>query len=178
MFDVNKRAQIIHQNNIKKGWWPANSCPYTKLQLVSTEVAEATEGSRKNLKDDHLKHRDMFEVELADALIRIMDLGGHFLWEYTPKAGIKPMHEWTVGRQLLDLNETIVCIYRAIHNGTPEEVQEFGSYFYSMFIDKIFLIGSIHNLDILGAMEEKIAYNATRLDHTKEHRDGPDGKKW
>ncbi len=34
------------------------------------------EGHRKSLKDDHLPHRDMAEVELADAVIRIFDLAG------------------------------------------------------------------------------------------------------
>jgi len=29
-----------------------------------------------NLKDDHLPHRDMFEVELADTVIRILDIAG------------------------------------------------------------------------------------------------------
>lgn len=48
----------------------------TKLMLVVTEVAEAMEGHRKNLPDDKLPHRPMLEVELADALIRILDLAG------------------------------------------------------------------------------------------------------
>ena len=34
------------------------------------------EGDRKNLMDDHLPHRKMIEVELADAVIRIGDLAG------------------------------------------------------------------------------------------------------
>ena len=48
----------------------------TKLMLVVTELAEAMEGHRKNLPDDKLPHRSMLEVELADALIRILDLAG------------------------------------------------------------------------------------------------------
>lgn len=34
------------------------------------------EGDRKQLMDDKLSHRSMFEVELADAVIRIFDLAG------------------------------------------------------------------------------------------------------
>lgn len=41
--------------------------------LVVSEIAEAMEGERKDLMDDHLPHRKMAEVELADALIRIFD---------------------------------------------------------------------------------------------------------
>ena len=56
------------------------------LALVHSEISEALEGHRKDLMDDHLPHRKMFEVELADAVIRIfdiaaglgLDLGGAF----------------------------------------------------------------------------------------------------
>lgn len=47
-----------------------------KLCLTHSEVSEAMEGHRKGLKDDKLPHRDMLEVELADAVIRIADLAG------------------------------------------------------------------------------------------------------
>lgn len=46
------------------------------LMLVVSELSEAMEGHRKDLMDDHLPTRKMFEVELADALIRIFDLVG------------------------------------------------------------------------------------------------------
>ena len=42
------------------------------------EIAEAMEGERKDLMDDHLPHRKMAEVELADAVIRILDYAGAF----------------------------------------------------------------------------------------------------
>lgn len=48
----------------------------TKLALVHSEVSEGLEGYRKNLMDDKLPHRPMFEVEMADAIIRICDLAG------------------------------------------------------------------------------------------------------
>lgn len=46
------------------------------LMLITSELAEAMEGDRKNLMDDKLPHRKMFEVEIADALIRLLDLAG------------------------------------------------------------------------------------------------------
>ena len=47
-----------------------------KLCLSHSEISEAMEGHRKGLMDDHLPHRTMFEVELADAVIRMSDLAG------------------------------------------------------------------------------------------------------
>jgi NTP pyrophosphatase (non-canonical NTP hydrolase) len=47
-----------------------------KLCLMHSEISEAMEGHRKGQMDDHLPHRPMIEVELADAVIRIADLAG------------------------------------------------------------------------------------------------------
>jgi NTP pyrophosphatase (non-canonical NTP hydrolase) len=47
-----------------------------KLALIHSEVSEGLEGYRKSQMDDHLPHREMLEVELADAVIRIFDLAG------------------------------------------------------------------------------------------------------
>lgn len=62
------------------GWWnvgPISPETFaTKLALVHSEVSEALEAGRKDLMDDHLPHRKGVEVELADAIIRILDLAG------------------------------------------------------------------------------------------------------
>lgn len=48
------------------------------LMLIVSELSEALEGHRKDLMDDKLPHRKMFEVELADVLIRVFDLAGGY----------------------------------------------------------------------------------------------------
>lgn len=55
----------------------------TTLMLIVSEVAEAMEGDRKGLMDDKLPHRSMFEVELADVLIRVFDLAGRHKLDLT-----------------------------------------------------------------------------------------------
>lgn len=77
---INDLAQEIHDHNRK--WWvdlhtgkPLDRNVPEMLALVHSEISEALEGHRRNLMDDHLPHRKMLEVELADALIRILDIG-------------------------------------------------------------------------------------------------------
>lgn len=78
---LNDFANEVHVANVK--WWqnPATGEPIERnvgemLMLVTSELAEALEADRKNLKDSHLPHRDGFEVEIADALIRLFDIAG------------------------------------------------------------------------------------------------------
>ena len=75
---LNRLAEQIHADNHK--WWvdiktgePLKRNVAELLMLAVSELAEAMEGDRKDLCDDKLPHRKMFEVELADCLIRILD---------------------------------------------------------------------------------------------------------
>jgi hypothetical protein len=79
---LNELAREIHELNHK--WWHDEQG--VKLQrnkgellcLIHSEISEIMEGERKNLMDDKLPHRKMAEVELADALIRILDYAAGF----------------------------------------------------------------------------------------------------
>ena len=93
-YELKKLQENIHQGNVDAGWWTdldtlqslAEECRIRtrfgkalvaeKLALIHSEISEAMEGARKNLMDDKLPHRKMIEVELADAMIRILDLAG------------------------------------------------------------------------------------------------------
>lgn len=112
---LNKLAKQAHEAN--KKWWqdPRTGEPIARnkgelLCLIHSEISEAMEGERKNLMDDKLPHRKMAEVELVDAIIRILDYAGGF------------------------------------------------------------------GYDLQGAFDEKMAYNATRSDHTHEARLKDGGK--
>lgn len=85
-------TRICHEASYLAGWWRhgfddlraemhsgsrfGKALFAEKLTLVHSEVSEAMEGHRKGLMDNHLPHRPMAEVELADAVIRIADLAG------------------------------------------------------------------------------------------------------
>ena len=78
---LNDIAARVHECNQK--WWHDLTTGQRLdrnvgelLMLTVAELAEALEGHRKGLMDDHLPHRKMFEVEIADAMIRLMDIAG------------------------------------------------------------------------------------------------------
>jgi NTP pyrophosphatase (non-canonical NTP hydrolase) len=73
----NKRAVVAGWYNDPKTGKPIERNIGELLALVHSEISEALEGYRKKLMDDHLPHRRMVEVELADAVIRIADLAGY-----------------------------------------------------------------------------------------------------
>lgn len=72
---------LLHKTSVNAGWY---SDPETGedvernegevIALIHSELSEGLEGLRKDLMDDKLPHRKMIEVELADAVIRIMDM--------------------------------------------------------------------------------------------------------
>lgn len=83
--DLNELAAEIHKLNHK--WWhDKNGVRLERnkgelLCLIHSEISEAMEGERKDLMDDKLPHRKMAEVELADAIIRILDYSAGFSYD-------------------------------------------------------------------------------------------------
>lgn len=73
---ISEWQQKIYEQNKQMGWWDNPREMGTLLCLVHSEISEAMEGDRKDLMDDHLQNRKMVEVELADAIIRILDIAG------------------------------------------------------------------------------------------------------
>ncbi len=177
---IDQYAHDIHKQNKAVGWWDnPDECSYQKLQLVSTEIAEATEGERKNLMDDHLPHRKMGEVELADALIRTLDLAGRFGWllnknwvEYNSLV----CKTSTIGKQHLGITIALAELAAHIHKCGGESIAI--DAFYSTLINSILQCAKINNYDIFTAMDEKIEYNKHRQDHKRENRAKGEGKKF
>lgn len=93
---INRLSKEIHAANKKKGFYADNKNIGEMLCLIHSEVSEALESDRKeqyasmtdtlwddmnkDLDDDYFKHafieycKDTFEDELADIVIRVLDL--------------------------------------------------------------------------------------------------------
>lgn len=86
---INELAQEVHKNAVSKGFYEGEKDTGALLMLIVTEVAEACEADRKDRFADwggfaldgptwveafDLHIKDTFEDELADIMIRVMDL--------------------------------------------------------------------------------------------------------
>lgn len=171
--DLNELRDEIHAANVQAGWWDdkPEGIEYIKAQLIITEIVEATEGARKDLMDDHLPHRKMEEVELADAMIRALDLGGYLRLRYLPcdtnvlfdrlNSAMQPAHmHMILSAQVWDVAE---CE---------------SNRFYSQLLDAIMKVAQLRGFDLFGALREKLEYNKTRADHKRENRAADGGKKF
>jgi NTP pyrophosphatase (non-canonical NTP hydrolase) len=81
--NLNDYAKEVHAANGK--WWTNIHTGATLnrnfgelIALCHSELSEALEGHRKDLMDEKLPHRKMAEVELADCVIRILDVCAGF----------------------------------------------------------------------------------------------------
>ena len=91
MENINELAQKIYENAVKHGFYDEKREIGTLLMLCVSELSEALEADRKmmysvmidsineeNFKEDfEFSVKNTFEDELADAIIRILDLCGY-----------------------------------------------------------------------------------------------------
>lgn len=171
---LNKKSEEIHANNVAVGWWDGEQCIFTKMQLISTEIAEATEGVRKDLMDDHLPHRKMEEVELADALIRTLDLGGKMNLSVILDG--QPID--TVADLLKAENRTVGFLHLVLNGSLLHFSEELDDEHYSILVAGLISVALVRGYDIISAMEEKLEYNKHRADHKKKNREKEGGKKF
>jgi len=68
-------SELCHRNALEKGWWDEDRNNGECIALMHSELSEALEGLRKGPQpDEHVSAFSNVEVELADCIIRIMDL--------------------------------------------------------------------------------------------------------
>jgi len=86
---ISTLQKLAHQTAVEKGWWEGNNHNIPeKLMLIVSEISEALEEYRNgkpcsfiyidDFRPDELNNKpEGFPIELADAVIRIMDLCGY-----------------------------------------------------------------------------------------------------
>jgi hypothetical protein len=184
------QAREIHGQNVSAGWWtnPATgeSIRETRnrgeiMMLIVSELAEAAEGVAEGLKDDKLPHLPMFDVELADTAIRLLDLLG-VESHLNPEEGFTEAGYDMSRREMAVLDrpqEQLMLVVRKVaaamefhrkgrlqaYVGALWRVQEY-----------VFGLAAVHDIDLMRVIAEKRAFNAVRADHKLENRIKEGGK--
>lgn len=182
--DLNELAQTVHAANAK--WWTdlhtgerVQRDRKELLALVVSEYIEALEGIRKNLMDDKLPHRKMEEVEMADAVIRLLDFTGG----YEIKFVHIPTIHWVIpenkGCAIMEAIEIVTEIGKCCEvSDLDARLNQPDAHYIICAITYTEEYCEKHGLDLWGAIEEKLEYNKTRADHTHEERLKEGGKKF
>lgn len=182
---LNAFAKEIYQHNKEVGWWDGDRSLMTVGMLIISEIGEAMEGARKDLMDDHLPHRKMVEVELADTLIRTLDLGAHLGLELDEKwIEVTPMifaadmlndgHDLEISESLFLLCKSTVMFFDTVFRIGEKSPRSA----YIDLVTRILACGYMFQYDIETAAREKFEYNKTRADHKRENRAKEHGKKF
>lgn len=162
----------IHKQNVEMGWWDEPRPFSTFVCLFHSELSEAMEGDRKGLMDDHLPHYPMFQVELADFVIRCLDwLGSKFnTIGYSDMLTIKS--ETTNTTLIAELHNAVSQAYQAekdgCHNDAIDEIVDAVNVCFGYAKNKF---------DLKKIILEKVEYNKHRADHQRENRQGKAGQK-
>lgn len=170
MKNINERAAEIHRRNYK--WWHTRDGERLVrnreelLMLALSEVAEAMEGERKSLMDDKLPHRPMPEVEMADTAIRLLD--------YAAGNGIM-IHDWVIPFEQLDYENRAASLFRICQTIVRIKLD---AQCVSEALTLIERYCIMCGYSLWAAIDEKLAFNDTRKDHTWEAREAVNGKKF
>lgn len=192
--EINALAESIHADNRAAGWWNdlATGEPLKRnvgelLMLVFSELCEGADGLDFDLMDDKLPHRLMIEVELADAVIRIYDIGGGFdldlggtaeeiigMCLFADDPDVTDSH-----RRLFNIARDLSAAMEGDRKKRAHEILMDRSAFavgVARALLGIYRMAALHGYDLAGAIVEKREFNRHRLDHQIANRKAEGGK--
>lgn len=170
-------VQMIHHEwAVPCGWWTDLETGQPKdrdidelVTLVVTELAEAAEGIRKDLKDDKLPQYPMESVEIADAIIRMYDLAGGM--------GIE-VHECADNHSFDKTRTKLANLKELIEIVTSNNQYTNGGVWFHTCISKMLSYCADYDIDnIEQIIYDKMEFNRHRADHKLENRKKEGGKK-
>lgn len=172
----NKLSEEIHKDCVDAGWWdkfnPKSKRYPLATMLVLTEYAEAVEGDRKSLADDHLPEYDMRAVELADAAIRLLDQAGAMDIQFQARSVMEHLIEKTTFKYKT-FPEQVLEICRVLCRWTPGDQ---GAVHTAIIMT--FALAKKYDYDLMTIIQAKREYNRKRADHKKENRAKQGGKSY
>jgi len=178
----------IHADNIAAGWWTdlhtGESILATRnrpeiMMLIVSELSEASEGAQEGLRDDKLPHLRMFDVELADAAIRLMDVLGADGIAHDALDDDREIDDTVLFRLSIDATLMVLVngVSAAMEGYRKGRTQDYLGHLTGVLI-AIFEFAQSRNIDLFDIIEQKRAYNRQRADHKPENRRAAGGKQF
>ena len=192
-FDLGIQHEI---HEISKQWWtdletckPLKRCVYDIFNLIDSELSEAFEGYRKDLMDDHLPQYKMFDVEIADCLIRVLDLASgdnldlREAYERGSTFTLKTTCSQNKSEQIRRLHRYVASTFDDYEDqktvgGEPPLPFLSGKAVEMLYLVKVILLTCFtYGIPINQICRDKMEYNKTRADHQIENRKKAGGKR-
>ena len=179
MIDENKLLKFateVHELSLKQGWWKQYTTVWdrheTAMALVVSELCEGLEGVRKDLMDDHLPHHKNVDVELADALIRLLDMfmAYELEWGVQDFARLVESHVRHYDNTSGYPEEMMIWLRWVISNRRSERSEVMLGIIFTL------ALAEHRGIDIMSIAREKFEYNKIRNDHKEAERAKKGGK--